>query len=479
VTTPTDGPAGASLRRIGALLRRHLYLLLGSWPRILDLVYWPTVQMIMWGFITKFLAAQSGYVAGAAGIFLSAVLLWDTLFRGQLGVSTAFLEEMYARHLGHLFVSPLRPYEFVAAVFSISLLRVLIGVGGAAVLAWPIHQFSLVGSLGWALIPFFAILLVFGWAIGIIIGGLVLRLGLGAENLAWAAIFFIQPLSGVYYPLETLPALMRAVGWLLPSAPVFEGMRAVLVENRFDAGLLAVALGLLAVWLLVAAVIFNLLFRDARDRGLLCKRASRLSMHHRTIRLSLAALGLLLIAAGAAAPAWAVADDRRREEVAQAAVPARAGLDPAILARTLEEAEALSPRLRSLIVAREGAPLVERVLSGPGLDRPVNIKSASKSVISALVGIAIERGVLKGVDQRVAPVLGGRVPTSADPRVREITVGHLLSMRAGLERTSGRNYGRWVSSPGLVRFALSRPFVDEPGGRMLYSTAARTSSPPR
>jgi ABC-2 type transport system permease protein len=269
VTTPTDGPAGASLRRIGALLRRHLYLLLGSWPRILDLVYWPTVQMIMWGFITKFLAAQSGYVAGAAGIFLSAVLLWDTLFRGQLGVSTAFLEEMYARHLGHLFVSPLRPYEFVAAVFSISLLRVLIGVGGAAVLAWPIHQFSLVGSLGWALIPFFAILLVFGWAIGIIIGGLVLRLGLGAENLAWAAIFFIQPLSGVYYPLDTLPAPMRAVGWLLPSAPVFEGMRAVLVENRFDHGLLAWALGLLAAWLIAAGAVFTFLFRDARDRGLL------------------------------------------------------------------------------------------------------------------------------------------------------------------------------------------------------------------
>jgi ABC-2 type transport system permease protein len=141
------------------------------------------------------------------------VLLWDTLFRGQLGVSTAFLEEMYARHLGHLFVSPLRPHEFVAAVFSISLLRVLIGVGGAAILAWPIHQFSLTDNLGWALIPFFAILLMFGWAIGIIIGGLVLRLGLGAENLAWAAIFFIQPLSGVYYPLDTLPAPMRAVGW--------------------------------------------------------------------------------------------------------------------------------------------------------------------------------------------------------------------------------------------------------------------------
>jgi ABC-2 type transport system permease protein len=258
-----------ALRRIGAILRRHLYLLLGSWPRILDLVYWPTVQMVLWGFITKFLAGQSGLVAQATGIFLAAVLLWDSLFRGQLGVSMAFLEEMYARHLGHLFVSPLRPHEFVLAVFLISLVRVTIGVGGAALLAWPIHHFSLVGTLGWAMIPFFAVLLMFGWALGIIIAGLILRLGLGAESLAWAAIFFIQPLSGVFYPLSTLPQPLQQVGWLLPAAPVFEGMRTVLIENRFDGGLFLTAVGLLACWLVVAGMVFLLLFRSARDRGLL------------------------------------------------------------------------------------------------------------------------------------------------------------------------------------------------------------------
>jgi CubicO group peptidase (beta-lactamase class C family) len=177
-----------------------------------------------------------------------------------------------------------------------------------------------------------------------------------------------------------------------------------------------------------------------------------------TRRRVLAAAGGLILASAAARAAGPPA--------------AAAGLDPELLARTVGDAEALAPRLRSLIVARDGAPLVERVLSGPGLGRAVNIKSASKSVISALVGIAIDKGVLEGVDQRIAPVLGSRVPKDADPRVREITVGHLLSMRAGLERTSGRNYGRWVSSRDWVRFALSRPFVDEPGGRMLYSTGS-------
>ena len=201
-----------ALRRIRAMLLRHLYLLLGSWPRLIDLVYWPTVQMVLWGFITQFLVGQSSWVAQAAGVFLSAVLLWDTLFRGQLGFSIAFLEEMYARHLGHLFVSPLRPYELVIANFVVSLIRVLIGVGGASLLALPIFHYSLIGTLGWTIIPFFTVMMLFGWAIGLIIAGLVLRLGLGAESLAWAAIFFIQPFSGVYYPVEVLPEhLGRAI----------------------------------------------------------------------------------------------------------------------------------------------------------------------------------------------------------------------------------------------------------------------------
>jgi ABC-2 type transport system permease protein len=257
------------LRRIRAMLYRHAWLLLGSWPRLLDLVYWPTVQMVLWGFITQFLVGQSGWVAQAAGVFLSAVLLWDTLFRGQLGVSLCFLEEMYARHLGHLFVSPLRPGELVVANFLVSLMRVLIGVGGAAILAIPIFHFSLVGALGWAIIPFFAVMMLFGWAIGLIIAGLVIRLGLGAESLAWAAIFFIQPFSAVYYPIDTLPVAVRWIAWLLPSAPVFEGMRAVLVEQRFDGALFGQAVCVLAVWLVLGGVAFTLLFQSARRRGLL------------------------------------------------------------------------------------------------------------------------------------------------------------------------------------------------------------------
>jgi ABC-2 type transport system permease protein len=258
-----------SLRRIRGMMRRHWYLLAGSWPRVLELAYWPTVQMILWGFITKFLADHTDLVAQAAGVFLSAVLLWDVLFRGQLSVSLLFMEEMYARHLGHLFVSPLRPYELVASLFAMSVLRVVIGVGGAALLAIPIHQFSIFEALGPALLAFFANLLWFSWAMGLMIAAAVLRLGLGAESLAWALIFLIQPLSGVYYPIAVLPDWLQPISWCLPSAPIFEGMRAVLFDGVLRVDLLLHAMLLNVVWMAVAVLVFVLLFRSARDRGLL------------------------------------------------------------------------------------------------------------------------------------------------------------------------------------------------------------------
>jgi len=269
--TSALGPSalGASLRRIAAIIMRHVYVLRSSVPRLLELIYWPTVQVVLWGMITKFLSAESSLVAQAGGLFLSAVLLWDVLFRCQLGVSLTFLEEMWARHLGHLFVSPLRPHELVAGMFTVSLIRTLIGVGGAALLAVPFYRFWIVGALGPALLAFFVNMLVFGWALGLMISAMVMRLGLAAETLAWGVIFLLQPISGVFYPIDTLPDLLRPLAWLVPAAWVFEGMRGVLLDHHFDVGLLAGAVVTNVLWLMVAAVVFVVLFRQARDRGLL------------------------------------------------------------------------------------------------------------------------------------------------------------------------------------------------------------------
>ncbi len=260
-----DG-AGASLRRVAALLIRHLYLLRGSWPRVLELMYWPTVQMVLWGFITLFLVNHSSWLAQASGVLLTGVLLWDVLFRGQLGVSLVFMEEMWSRNLGHLFVSPLRTTELAAALVTMSLVRTLIGVGGAALVAIPLFHFS-VFDLGLPLLAFFTNLIVMGWAIGLAVSGIVLRYGLGAESMAWIAIFAVQPVSGVYYPVATLPEWLQWVAWLLPSSHVFEGMRAVLIDHQFRTDLLINAVLLNLVYLAAGLAVFLAYFRIARVRG--------------------------------------------------------------------------------------------------------------------------------------------------------------------------------------------------------------------
>lgn len=131
---------------------------------------------------------------------------------------------------------------------------------------------------------------------------------------------------------------------------------------------------------------------------------------------------------------------------------------------------ALLPALHTFIVSRQGKIQMQRTFRGPPADRPVNVKSVSKTIIATLVGIAIDRKIFDGLDQPIAPLLADKLPRNADPRLQRVTIGNLLSMQAGLERTSGPNYGSWVESSDWVRYALSREFVDEPGGGMLYST---------
>lgn len=255
-----------SCQRITAIVLRYVYLLRGSWPRILEQAYWPTMQMIIWGFITQFYVTHSDWVAQAIGVLLSAVLLWDVLFRAQLGVSVSFMEELFARNLGHLFASPLRPQEFVVSLLAISFLRTSIGVGTAAILAIPLYQIS-VFELGLPLIAFFTCLLVFGWSIGLMMCALLLRYGLGVDSLAWASIFALAPISGIYYPIDTLPEWLQIIAWLVPASHVFEGMRAVLFDAEFNRQLFLNAVILNVVYLLLGVWIFARAFRGARDRG--------------------------------------------------------------------------------------------------------------------------------------------------------------------------------------------------------------------
>jgi ABC-2 type transport system permease protein len=264
--TGSDTGIDFSVNRVAAMVRRYWFLLRSSWPRILDLIYWPTVQMLMWGFLQLYVVQNAGFFARAGGVFIGAVLLWDILFRGQLGFSISFLEEMWSRNLGNIMISPLRPVEFIAALMIMSIVRLLIGMIPVSLLAIAFFGFNL-WSLGFALAAFFANLILTSWSIGIFVAGLLLRNGMGAESLAWTIMFLFLPLTCVYYPVAVLPDFLQYVAWALPPTYVFEGMRALLIDHVFRADLMLEALAFNVVLFAGAAVAFMKLLQSARVQG--------------------------------------------------------------------------------------------------------------------------------------------------------------------------------------------------------------------
>jgi ABC-2 type transport system permease protein len=265
----TPSYIAVSPRRVFAMVLRHWYLLSSSWPRLLDLMYWPAVQMLMWGFLQVYISqnAASPFMR-AASTFIGAVMLWDVLFRGQLGFSISFLEEMYARNLGNLMMSPLRPIEFVLALMIQSIIRLAIGMVPVSLLAIWFFDFNL-WAMGLALAVFFMNLLLTSWAIGIIVSGILLRHGLGAENMAWGFMFLMLPFTCVYYPVSVLPPWLQAFAWALPPTYVFEGMRALLIDHVFRADLMLQAFALNAVIFAAGVTVFLVLLRSARREGTL------------------------------------------------------------------------------------------------------------------------------------------------------------------------------------------------------------------
>jgi ABC-2 type transport system permease protein len=266
IGTRTESGFDFSPRRVGAMMLRYWYLLRSSWPRLIELVYWPTVQMITWGFLQYYVMQNAGFFARAGGTLIGAVLLWDILFRGQLGFSVSFLEEMWARNIGNLMMSPLRPIEFITALMVMSIVRLSIGVIPVTLLALIFFGFNLYG-LGLGLVAFFINLMLTSWAVGIFVSGLVLRNGLGAENLAWSIMFLFMPLTCVYYPVTTLPVWLQPVAWVLPPTYVFEGMRALLIGHTFRPELMLEALGLNVVFFAGGMFGFLTLLRSARRTG--------------------------------------------------------------------------------------------------------------------------------------------------------------------------------------------------------------------
>lgn len=258
-----------SLRRIWGLVYRHVALYRRSWPRLLELAYWPVLNMCIWGFTANFLTGRLGNAAMLAGAaVMGGVLLWEVTVRGQMGMAISFLEEIWSRNLGHVSVSPLRPWELIAALIVMSILRMLAGVVPAVLLAWWLFAFNLF-SLGPVLVLFFMNMIAMGWWVALGVVSLILRHGSGAEPLAWGVLFGLAPFSAVFYPVSVLPAVVQPIALALPAAHVFEGMRGILLDGVVSYGHLAAATGLNILWLGAASALFAHQFQQARIRGAL------------------------------------------------------------------------------------------------------------------------------------------------------------------------------------------------------------------
>jgi ABC-2 type transport system permease protein len=258
-----------SFRRVWGLVYRHLTLYRRSWPRLVEIAYWPTLQLLIWGFTATFFSHAHGSPAAmAGGALIAGVLLWEITLRGQLGVTITFLEDIWSRNLGHVFVSPLRPAELIASLLTVSLFRTLIGLLPALVIAYLLYSYNIL-ALGPVLFLFFVNLMVMGWWVALGIVSLLFRYGAGAESLAWTIAFGITPFACVFYPLSALPIWLQPIALALPPEHIFAGMRAALFTHQTEWGELAMATILNAFWTACAAGIFAGQFRAARIRGAL------------------------------------------------------------------------------------------------------------------------------------------------------------------------------------------------------------------
>lgn len=255
-------------RRVFAYTTRHLYLYKRSFPRLMEVFYWPLLDLLLWGFVTVYLASNA--VPGFVAFFVGALILWDMLFRSQQGISVSFLEDVWSRNLLNIFVSPMTAAEYIASLLVISIVKLVLTSTVMITLAWVLYSYNIF-HLGILLVPLMANLIIMGWAIGIITTALILRFGQEAEVLAWGVALFFQPISAVFYPVSVLPAPLDTIARFTPSSHVFEGMRTIVATGRFPTEDLIWAICLNAVYIAVALVFFSWNFRMVKKKGLLVK----------------------------------------------------------------------------------------------------------------------------------------------------------------------------------------------------------------
>lgn len=249
---------------------RHLYLYKRSVPRLMDIFYWPVMELLLWGFISSFIEKMNLGGFNAVTVLIGAVIFWDLMSQSQRAVSVAFLEEVWERNFLNIFVTPLRVSEFLASTFILAAVRVILVGSVMSVLALVFYHFNLL-TFGFALIPFVANLLIFGSVLGIFTTAIILRYGTSAQVLAFGFLMLLEPFTAVFYPVSALPVAIQWISYTMPSTYVFEGMREVIATGEFSYPLFWGAVGTNIIYAVVIIWFFSRMFAYVKRNGKLLK----------------------------------------------------------------------------------------------------------------------------------------------------------------------------------------------------------------
>ena len=257
-----------SLTRIYGLFLRHFYLITRSFPRILDLVYWPTIQITLWGFISNFFANHTTYYNNAVGVILTCAILYDFLFRTSIGFNMLFLEEIWSRNFTNLFISPMKISEILTSLVITALIRSLIGLVPAILLTSPLFGISIL-DLGIFLFFLFLSLYMFGITLGILVSSGLLRFGPSFENIAWSTMFLLAPFGCIYYPIDTLPEIFQKIAYALPLVYIFEEARNILINQTVNIENIYYAFIWTGIYFIISITLFYYSFNAAKKKGTL------------------------------------------------------------------------------------------------------------------------------------------------------------------------------------------------------------------
>ncbi|HEY9867737.1 MAG TPA: ABC transporter permease [Candidatus Obscuribacterales bacterium] len=262
-----------NLRVVKALILKYGYICSRNTFRLLDVFFWPVMDLLVWGFVSLYMLKVSNALPALCTFLIAAAILWNVMFRAQQVVSVSFLDDVWSRNLLNIWAAPIRPSEYIGAAYLMGLAQAAIVVILLGALSALVYSFDVL-SMGLSFAFLFANLLMMGWSMGLLVTGFILRWGPPAEPLAWAVPFLVQPVSAVFYPVSVLPAWLQPVAMVVPSAHVFEGMRQLISQHHIDPMHIVWAAVLNAIYMLFSACMFRFFFEEARRRGFLAKYAA-------------------------------------------------------------------------------------------------------------------------------------------------------------------------------------------------------------